>query len=385
MTSAKTPGGVCCLALSVDIGAGHRRAAEALCEAILTIRPGSQYQIIEALDYLGPGAGKLAKDLYFGVLRDVPDLWGMLYKQRTLIDIFRPVSEFFDDLRIHGLTPVIKSFHPDVIFAMHPIACGLAGALSRSGAVNCPVVAVLTDFDGHPAWIAKGIDLYLAPIPQAARDLERHGLPTGKVVVTGLPLRSAFENICHEKTACSSIGLNSGLFTILLLGGGLGLGPILETAEALTTLEGPIQLVLIAGNNRELEDSARALANRSTVSLHVKGLVENIWDYMSAADLVISKPGGLSCAELLAVGAPFIALAPIPGQEQANCDALVKEGAAIHAPSAQAAYTVVTQLLMSPQLRQEMSLAALRLGRPTATRKAAQLVLSLIEAWPGRE
>jgi processive 1,2-diacylglycerol beta-glucosyltransferase len=164
-----------------------------------------------------------------------------------------------------------------------------------------------------------------------------------------------------------------------LIGGGLGLGPILETAEALTTLEGPIQLVIIAGKNRKLEDSARTLASRSSIPIHVRGLVENIWDYMKTADLVISKPGGLSCAEILAVGVPLIALAPIPGQEQANCDALVKEGVAIQAPSAEAAYTAVEQLLMSPQLRQEMSLAATRLGRPNAARKAAQLVLSLIE------
>jgi len=381
MTSTKTSDSIRCLALSVDIGAGHRRAAEALCEAILTIWPGSRYKIVEALDYLGPGAGKLAKDFYFGVLKEIPDFLGKLYKQRKLVDILRPLGEFLDDFRTfaYGLTPVIKSFRPHVIFAMHPIACGLAGALGRRGVADCPLVAVLTDFDGHPAWIARGIDLYLAPIPQVAQDLEDRGLPTGTVSVTGLPLRSAFESIRNEETAKDSIGLNRGLFTILLIGGGLGLGPILETAEALTNLKGPIQLVLIAGKNRELENSARALANRSSIPLHVRGLVENIWDYMNAADLVISKPGGLSCAEVLAVGLPLIALAPIPGQEQANCDALVKAGVAIHAPSAQTAYRAVKQLLNSPQLQQEMSLAALRLGRPNAARKAAQLVLSLIE------
>lgn len=381
MTGAKISDNIRCLALSVDIGAGHRRAAEALCDAVLAIRPGSQYKIVEALDYLGPGAGKLAKDFYFGVLKDIPDLWGKLYKQRKLVDVFRPVAEFVDDFRtyVYGLKPVIKAFRPHVIFAMHPIACGLAGALGRRGIADCPVVAVLTDFDGHPAWIARGIDLYLAPIPQAARDLERRGLPTGTVAVTGLPLRSAFENIRSKYITCSSIGLNDGLFTILLLGGGLGLGPILETAEALTTLEGPIQLVVIAGKNHELENSVRSLASCSSIPIHVRGLVENIWDYMKTADLVISKSGGLSCAEVLAVGIPLIALAPIPGQEQANCDALVKAGVALQAPSAQDAYRAVEQLLMSPQLRQEMSLAATRLGRPDAARKAAELVLSLIE------
>ncbi len=380
MVNTKTPGGsVRCLALSVDIGAGHRRAAEAVCEAVLALRPGSQYKIVETLDYLGPGAGKLAKDLYFGVLKDVPKLWGMLYKKHSLVNIFRPLGEFLDDLRTHKLAPVIKTFRPHVIFAMHPIACGLAGSLGRGGVADCPRVAVLTDFDGHPAWIARGIDLYIVPIPEVAQDLKNHGLPTGTVAVTGLPLRSAFENIRNEQTTGNSLSLDKGLFTILLVGGGLGLGPILESAEMLTSLKGPLQLVLIAGKNRDLERSAQALANRSSIPLHVRGLVENIWDYMRAADLAISKPGGLTCAELLAAGVPLIALAPIPGQEQANCDTLVKAGVAIHAPSAQAAHNAVTRILSSPQLRHEMSQAALRLGSPTAARKAAQRVLSLIE------
>ncbi len=383
MPRPKAQNSVRCLALSVDIGVGHRNTAEALCQAIQAMRPGSRYKIVEALDYLGPGTGKLAKDLYFGVLEDMPDLWGMLYKQQTLVDVFRPFGEFFDDLRTFDLAPIIESYAPDVILAMHPFACGLAGALSRNRDAACPTVAVLTDFDAHPTWVAKGIDLYLVPIPRVAHELERYGLPTGTTAVTGLPLRSAFETIRSQKIDCCSIGLNEGFFTILLLGGGLGFGPMLETAEALAGMQGPIQLMIMAGKNHDLERSARTLANRSSIVMHVRGLVENTWDYMSAADLAIGKPGGATCAELLAVGLPMIALSPIPGQEQANCEVLVRAGAAIHAPTARTAYLAVQKLLDSPRLRHEMSLAALRLGCPTAARKAAQLVLSLIDERSG--
>ncbi len=379
MVYHNTPENVRCLALSVDIGAGHRMAAEALCDAVVRLRPGSQYKIIETLDYLEPGAGKIAKDLYFGVLQNVPDLWGMLYENRDIVNLFRPVGEFLDELRTFRLTPLIKSFRPDVIFAMHPIACGLAGALVRGGEIDCPTVAVLTDFDAHPAWIVNGIDRYFVPVPHVARDLEQQGLPTGSVVVTGLPLRPAFETIRHSPTTAKTLRLQEGMFTILLLGGGLGLGPIAETAELLARLEGPIQLVIIAGKNRELQRSVRTLAHRASMAVCVTGMVENIWDYMHVADLAISKPGGLTCAELLAAGRPLIALDPIPGQEQANCDMLVKAGVAIHAPSAQSAYNAVVELLKSPQSRHEMSLAATRLGKPSAARQAAQQVLALLE------
>ncbi len=91
------------LVLSVDIGAGHRRAAEALCEAVEVLRPGSEVKMVDALDHLGPGAGKLAKELYFGMLEELPDLWGMLYKGKGVVDLMRPLSELMDELRSSAL------------------------------------------------------------------------------------------------------------------------------------------------------------------------------------------------------------------------------------------------------------------------------------------
>jgi processive 1,2-diacylglycerol beta-glucosyltransferase len=374
--SANHSDGVRCLALSVDMGAGHRRAAEALCDALVRFRPGSHYQIVNALHYLGPTSEKLAKDFYFGMLQDMPQLWGLIYKQRALIDIFRSFSEFVDEMRSDKLEPVIQSFQPDVILAMHPFACGLAGALNRKAKENRLITAVITDFDGHPLWIVNGIDLYLVPMHKVACDLERHGLPTGTIVVTGLPIRAGFENIRDVTPDHQAIGLHRGLFTILLLGGGLGMGPMLETIEALSILSGPIQLVLIAGNNRDLVQSAQELAQRIAMPLIVRGFVDNIWDYLRAADVVISKPGGLTCAEVLAVGAPFVALSPIPGQEQANCETLTKAGAALYAASPREAYEAVQRLLHTPQLRHDLSQAALQLGCPNAARRAAQEILA---------
>lgn len=371
-----------CLALSVDIGAGHRMAAEAISEALLTLRPGSRFKIVEALDHLGPAAGKIAKELYFGVLEELPDLWGMLYQGKGMFELLRPITELMDDLRTLSLTPVIRTFEADVILALHPIACGLAAALGRGGDVSCPLVAVLTDFDAHPAWIARGLDLYLAPTPEVAKGLSSHGLETGRAEVTGIPLRTAFARARDQRSTRQELGLDPGKLTILLLGGGLGLGPIVETAEALGQLDGPVQLALVCGKNRQLEQEARALAQRSLVPLHVQGMADNIWEYMAAADLAISKPGGLTCAELLASGVPLVALDPIPGQEQANCDALVGLGVAVPASSASDALVAVKMLLGDPARLREMGQRALTLGRPNSARDAARQVISMVEQGP---
>ncbi len=371
------------LVLSVDIGAGHRMAAESLCEAIGLEYPGSEWKLLEALSYLGPGGGKMAKDLYFGALKEAPDLWGTLYAQKGLFDLFRPINELADDFRLGKLGPDARAFAPDVILAMHPIACGLASSLARKREVSCPIVAVLTDFDAHPAWVYQGIDLYLTPSLEVAQAMRARGLPSGEVVATGLPIRAGFSQTLDKQSARKRLGLAENRFTVLLLGGGLGLGPIAETAEALTALGGlssELQLVILAGRNEELERSARAVAARSKIPVHVTGMVNNVWDYAAAADVAIGKPGGMTCAELLALGVPLIALAPIPGQEQANGDALVRLEAAVHAPVAEAARAWVRDLIEKPALLSKMRAAALRLGRPHAALEAALKVMDLVKA-----
>lgn len=372
-----TQNGLRCMAFSVDIGTGHRSAANALFEAVGALRPGSSYKIVEALDYLE--VGKLAKDLYFSVLEKFPNLWGKFYRAKGLIDILRPAGDLLDDLRIRKLAPVVRSFRPHVIFAMHPFACGMVGALGRSGVANCPTMAVLTDFDAHPAWIAKGIDYYFVPIEKVRLDMERQGLAAEQMAATGLPLRSVFGNIrtLDRKICAGRIGLNQRVFTILMLGGGLGFGPILETVKKLSTMEKSIRIVLLAARNRELETTAREFARHSPLDIHVHGMVDNIQDFIIASDVAIGKPGGVTCAELLAAGVPLIALSPIPGQEEANCNILVREGAAVHAPTADDAYMTVERILEMPARLREMRRAALRLGRPEAAREIAGIAISM--------
>ena len=114
-------------------------------------------------------------------------------------------------------------------------------------------------------------------------------------------------------------------------------------------------------------------------------MVEQIWRHMAAADLAVSKPGGLTASELLATGVPLVALCPIPGQEQANCDLLVQKGAAVLAGSADEAGAQVRVLLGDPAALNHMREAARRLGRPGSARAAAREVLGLVERWPAEE
>ncbi len=176
------------------------------------------------------------------------------------------------------------------------------------------------------------------------------------------------------------MGLDPTLPVILLLGGGLGLGPIEEAARCLANQDQPCQVVLIAGRNADLEARARALARSTHHPLVVNGLVADMHAWMSVATLAVGKPGGLTTAELLACGVPMIALEPIPGQERANCDALVRHGAGIEATSPTSVAAIAGELLSDPARLQAMRAAAAGMGIRDGARTVAAHVVELAAA-----
>jgi processive 1,2-diacylglycerol beta-glucosyltransferase len=366
------------LVLNVDVGAGHKSAAAALCAALAELRPGSEHRMVETLGYLGPEVGELGKQLYLGVQKTVPDLFGLVYEQRSLFNWLRPLGEFADELRIGQLGREAAAYAPDLVIATHPIACGLGAALRRTGKVQAPLVAVVTDFDGHPAWVQNGIDLYLVGSEAVAADLAANGAARSALAVTGIPLRGAFAQTPAREEARARVGLGRQNLAVLLLGGGLGLGPIVETLAAVDELDGPLEFVVIAGSNRELAEAARAQAQRSRHPVRVEGYTEQMADFMAAVEIAIGKPGGITSAELLALGVPLVALRPLAGQEEANCAWLVEQGVALRADSARQAREALQSLLCDPHRLLRMRSAALGLGRPRAARAAAHRIVELL-------
>jgi len=124
-------------------------------------------------------------------------------------------------------------------------------------------------------------------------------------------------------------GLRDDLPTILVLGGGFGMGPVAGILESLDRVEREFQIVVVAGRNVALRRELAALDRHHPT--HVLGFVSNMHEIMSVADLIITKPGGLTTAEALALGKPLFILNPIPGQEMANSDFLLERGAAAKA------------------------------------------------------
>jgi len=100
---------------------------------------------------------------------------------------------------------------------------------------------------------------------------------------------------------------------------------------------------------------------------------------MGLADLIITKPGGLTSSEALAMGKPLFILNPIPGQEAANSDFLLERGAAAKVNRVEDLPYRIEQLLGTNKLA-EMARAARALGRPEAAKEICRAVIERANA-----
>jgi len=206
--------------------------------------------------------------------------------------------------------------------------------------------------------------------------LADRGVPTGRITVTGIPVMPQFSTPLERNVCAAELGLNPGLFTALMMAGGAGVGALDALAARLLELPGNQQLIALAGRNAELLAKLKMLAAKHPGKLFPLGFTTTVERLMTAADLVITKPGGLSVSECLAKGKPMLLVSPIPGQEERNADYLLESGAAVKAVDAATLEFKFARLLADPARLRAMSEAARRIGRP----RAAQDVVSLVAA-----
>lgn len=159
------------------------------------------------------------------------------------------------------------------------------------------------------------------------------------------------------------------------MGGGAGVGSLASVATRLLALDGDFQLIVLAGKNAQALSALQALAGQYPGRLVAQGFTDQVERLMACADLVITKPGGLTTSECLAMGLPMIVNAPIPGQEERNADFLLEQGVALKAFDAVTLEYRVRLLLGNRTKLADMQGKARALGRPAAARDVLRKVM----------
>lgn len=354
---------------------GHCQAARAVEQAVRQLHSQAEILTIDAFQYLNPILARIVDRMYLSVIQKMPELWDYLYDNPEVVrrsHRFRTLLHRYDSPRLKGL---LEDFHPEVIACTQAFPCGLVADYKMESGLQTPLFGVLTDFMPHAYWVHTRVDGYLVPSEAARRWLVERKVPFEKVHTTGIPIDPAFADTPEAGVIRRRLQMADGLPALLLMGGGQGLGPLLEAVDRLDAVEAPFQLLVITGTNEALYHRLITQAPRMKHPMQVFGHVDFVAELMSVSALIVTKPGGLTASEALAKGLPILALNPIPGQENNNAQFLVAAGAARLIRESGELPEVVRHLLGSPEELRAMSEQARVLGHPRSALEAARRIL----------
>ncbi len=368
------------LILSASAGAGHIRAAEAIERAFNQSNAASDVRHIDVLKYTNKLFRHLYSKAYIDMVNKMPELLGWLYDQfdKPWQNERRRLA--LDKLNTRPLVKFLEQYNPDIIVCTHFLPAEIISWLKAKERVRCRQAIVVTDFDVHALWLCHHYERYFVALDETRVHMEKLGIPADKLYVSGIPIDPIFAEKKNKRAMRSKHDLKQDIATILVSAGGFGVGPVEHILEALSGLKHPAQVVALCGRNEELKTRLDHLASRlirsSRIGLKNIGYTTEMDELMSASDILLGKPGGLTTSEALAKELVFVIVNPIPGQEERNSDHLLEDGVAIRCNNLPVLAYKIDRLLDDPGRVNSMMENARRLARPNA---AHDIVKNLLE------
>ncbi|MFA4889994.1 MAG: glycosyltransferase, partial [Candidatus Omnitrophota bacterium] len=205
-------------------------------------------------------------------------------------------------------------------------------------------------------------------------------VPENKIMDLGIPFDQKFNQPCDRNKIFQKLKLNPDLPTILIMGGGQGLGPIKTILKSMEKIKKEIQEIVVCGTNKKLHGSLEKKLHKYKKRIALFGFSQNVHELMSISDMIISKPGGVTAAESLSKEIPMIIVNPLPGQEANNTAYLTEKGTAIKVEAAKTINLVIEDLLENPLKLSSFRESILRIRKPNASFDIAKLLIRLANA-----
>ncbi|HPA17724.1 MAG TPA: glycosyltransferase [Verrucomicrobiae bacterium] len=367
------------LILSASAGTGHVRAAEAL-EKVCRMTGGVGETIhFDALSFTNKLFRDFYSKFYIRLVRDAPTLLGWWYEKSDEPWLTDRMRLMFDRMNTQPLVRMIGRLNPDITICTHFLPAEIISWLMMQGRVSTKLSIVVTDMDFHAMWLSRSFHRYFVAIDETREHLRMMGLPASRVTVSGIPIDPAFSEPFDAGAFRSANGLGADRPLVLVSAGALGVGPAEHMARILTLLRTPSQVVIICGRREGLTERVEQRLRESGVKPHLRfktvGYTNQMHGWMRVADVFVGKPGGLTAAESLACGLPFVVFSPIPGQEERNSDHLLEKGVAIRCNELTTMPYKLDALLGDPARLASMRLSAVKLARPHAARTVVRTLL----------
>lgn len=315
------------LLLSMGFGTGHNKTAKVLCSSFHQLT-GVYAEAIDLLELIPRTFHPILQNGYTGMLQRFPVFYHCLYDWTHQSKVIRYVSsEFIEKMGWtirKKINQLFDEFQPTKIVTTHPFTLLVLPAKWK----HLPSVGVVTDYELHPMWLTRVPDVLCLPMGIIhTSSIERIRWKTGaRLIETGIPIQSEFYKDISQESARRQLGLRLDQPVVMVMGGGAGLGPLEDIVMELRELSN-IQFAIMTGKNEKLYDSLKQ--KYPDQHLHIKPYCRDIPLWMSAADLLVTKPGGVTVSEAIAKRLPMFLFEAFPGQEEANQRFMLKHGIGI--------------------------------------------------------
>lgn len=384
------------LLLCKSTGTGPRRGAQAVGLALRALAPNAIIHDIDILQLEYAERQRRAVQKGIKMQEEQPYHLARLYAEADkpvderryfLSDRFRAWQR---DLRgrfgsywfQRAFVPFLQSEPWDVIINMGATG-NMIAELKQKGKVRAPQFLVLTDFYTHRANYAKFYEHYFVATEECAVHLQNLGVKKKRISITGTPIQPVFSETKTRDQCLRAQGLNGDRPIILQMTGGLGMGPVERIFSAMLTIKTPLEIVVVTGRNQELRQRLEHITIPPQHRAKILGLTDQVDELMRAADVLVSKSGGMTSAEAMACGLAMVIIDPFPGLEAQNCDFLLENGVAIKNQHLETLPFQLTQLFNDAPRLAQMRSNARRLGHPQSAFDIARKILQIIRTAKG--
>jgi len=354
---------------------GHHSASLAVEKAIKILDPGAEVLNINAFNYTNPIWERIINRAYMSVVKNTPEIWDYLYDNPKVLKNTRRIREMIHKSHTEKLQSLFDEFKPDVVAATQAYPCGMVADYKKTFNLGLPIVGILTDYAPHSYWIYDNIDAYVVPSEETGGKLIRNGILEERIKPLGIPIDPKYATPLDKDALRKEFGLDPKLATILIMGGGQGMGPIKNILAAIDRIKEGFQVIAITGTNKKLHRWIQKRRFNKKVLLF--SYVDYVEKLMEVSTFIVTKPGGVTTAEALAKNLPMLIINPLPGQEAMNTDFLLNEGVALKANNEDELVELIDWLLANPGKLKQISQKISHYAKPGAAIKTAELLLGL--------
>lgn len=326
-------------------GAGHFKAAEAVYNYAQENFRDCEIIFVDTLDKSSSLLRYAYRYGYSLLVRKLSFFWAILFRVtdfKPLRHLSARVAKISNHINCREFIRFLINENPEWIISTHFLPSQIASDLKQSRRIRSNLVTIITDFGVHSFWITNATDLYIAASGYTKEQLVCAGIKEERIKEFGIPVHSKFLQPYDRQELCRKFNLRENKFTVLLMTGSFGLGPLEEIAQELSK---GAQVLVVCATNKRLYGR---LTKKPHPNIFTFGFVDNAQELMAVSDIIVTKPGGLTISEILSMNLVPLFISAIPGQEQANIMALKSYGLGLNPKGTDAVKEIILDLKTHP-------------------------------------